>query len=235
MNIFADGIMTVVMDGIMAGMAGMAGMADMVGMAAADIMADAINPDGLQIFLCRHGETEWTLSGRHTSFSDIPLTENGKEQAILLGKRLRDVQFQKAFLSPMIRAKQTFELAALRTRARVIEPDAMEWNYGQYEGLTLAQIQAIQPRWNIFDDGCRGGESPDEVAARADRFLKSILKESGNIAVFTHGHFARVLAARWIGWPLQFGKHLTISVASISILGHEHDERAIKLWNEGRL
>lgn len=196
----------------------------------ADIMADTIKND-LQIFLCRHGETEWTNSGRHTSISDIPLTEDGKTQAVLLGKRLTGVHFHKVFVSPMLRAEETCNLAG-QSHAKIIEPGAMEWDYGEYEGLTTAQILEKNPDWNLFDQGAPGGESPDEVSARADHFLKILSKETGRVAVFSHAHFSRVLAARWIGEEAQIGQRFFLSVGSISILGYEHERRVIQLWND---
>ena len=204
------------------------------GITAADIMVADIttkNPDRLQIFLCRHGETEWTLTGQHTSFSEVSLTENGRKQAIMLGKRLQGIVFHKVIVSPMLRAQETCQLAGFDHR-KTIEPSAMEWNYGEYEGITTPQIWEKHARWNIFDDGAPGGESPDEVAERADRLLKSFIHESGNILIFSHGHFSRVFAARWLGLQAEDGKLFSLSVASVSILAMEHDQRVIKLWNE---
>ena len=196
---------------------------------AADIVADTT--ESLQIFLCRHGETEWTLSGQHTSFTDIPLTEKGKMQAVLLGKRLRGVAFHRIIVSPMRRAVETCELAAPHHH-KILEPNAMEWNYGSYEGMTRQQILEKDPHWSIFDDGAPDGESPDEVSARADHLLRSLHKETGIIAIFSHGHFARALAARWLHLPVQSGKCFALSVASLSILGFERDQHVIKLWND---
>ena len=196
---------------------------------AADMAADAEQP--LQIFLCRHGETEWTLSGRHTSFTDIPLTEKGKMQAVLLGKRLQGVTFHRIICSPMHRAVETCELSVPHHR-KILEPNAMEWNYGSYEGLTRQQILEKSRHWNLFDDGAPDGESPDEVAARADYFLRSLHKEKGIIAIFSHGHFSRVLAARWLGLPAEEAKSFALGVASLSILGFEREQHVIQLWND---
>jgi len=200
------------------------------------IMADIITtkPEHVQIFLCRHGETDWTLTGQHTSFTDIPLTQNGREEAIALGRKLRGIDFQMILVSPMLRAQETCRLAGFDHFE--IEPDAMEWNYGEYEGITTAQIWKQQTGWNIFEDGAPGGESPDEVAQRADRLIKHLPQKPGNIIIFSHGHFSRVLAARWLDLDAEAGKFFSISVASVSILAYERDQRVIKLWNEtGRL
>ncbi len=198
----------------------------------AGIMAEDTtkNHERLQIYLCRHGETEWTLTGQHTSFSDISLSENGRKQAMLLQKKLRGISFHKVIVSPMARARETCKLAGF-DHHKIIEPNAMEWNYGEYEGITTPQIWEKRPKWNIFNDGAPGGESPDEVEERADRFLKSLLRETGNILVFSHGHFSRVLAARWIGLEAEAGKYFSLSVASLSILSYEHDQRVIRHWN----
>ena len=192
-------------------------------------MADIANP--LQIFICRHGETEWTQSGQHTSFTDIPLAEKGKVQAVLLGKRLRSIPFNKILLSPMKRTIETCELAGLH-HPTIIEPNAMEWNYGSYEGLTRQQILEKNPKWNLFTMGAPNGESPAEVADRADTLLKMVRKETGNVVIFTHGHFSRVLAARWIGLDAEMSKSFVTFVASISILSYERSERVIQLWND---
>ncbi|MBF8263551.1 MAG: phosphoglycerate mutase [Parachlamydiales bacterium] len=197
----------------------------------ADIMVGTINPDSLQIYLCRHGETEWTLAGRHTSYSDIPLTEKGRMQAVLLGKRLRGIKFRKIIVSPMIRAQETCNLTGIDL-PKVIEPNAMEWNYGQYEGLTTVQIREKKPKWNIFTDGAPNGESPDEISDRADRLLKSLMKQTGKIAIFSHAHFSRTLAARWLGLTAEGGRYFHLSVASVSILGFEHKRHVIELWND---
>jgi broad specificity phosphatase PhoE len=210
-------------------------MATIMDITTADIMVeDTTKSDRLQIFLCRHGETEWTLTGRHTSFSDIPLTENGQNQATMLGKKIRGIPFSKVIVSPMLRAQETCQRAGFGHR-KLIEPNAMEWNYGEYEGITSSQIWDRHAGWNIFDDGAPGGESPDDVAERADRFLKPLLHEVGNILIFSHAHFSRVLAARWLGLSVEAGKYFYLSVASLSILAYERDQRVIKLWNETAL
>lgn len=193
------------------------------------IMADTT--DRLAIYLCRHGETEWTACGQHTSFTDIPLTEKGQMQAVLLGKRLASIHFNKVIASPMRRATQTAELALPHHR-KTIEPNAMEWNYGSFEALTRQQILEKKPRWNLFNDGAPNGESPDEVSARADHLIKMLLKESGNVAVFSHGHFCRVLAARWLNLEGEMAKGFALGVAALCILSFEHSDHVIQLWND---
>lgn len=188
------------------------------------------------LYLIRHGETEWSLSGKHTSSTDIPLTEKGEQNARLLAERLRSVRFTEVCTSPRLRARQTCELAGFGTRNR-IEPDLVEWEYGDYEGLRSSEIQKICPGWNIFRDGCPNGESTAQVSARANRLLAGLRKLDGKAAVFSHGHFCRVLAARWTGAPLEDGRRLLLSPASVSILAYEHDnpeEPVITLWNETR-
>lgn len=184
----------------------------------------------LNIILCRHGETEWTLSGQHTSFTDISLTEEGKAQAHHLGQRLKKIQFESIYTSPLLRASETCSLAGFSKRM-VQEPDAVEWNYGGYEGMTSEEIEKKHPGWNIFLNGAPGGESPSEAAARADRLLSKLLSHKGNIALFSHGHFLRLLAIRWIGLDPSKGRLFALSVASLSILGFEKRQRVIKLWN----
>lgn len=192
----------------------------------------------INIYLCRHGETEWTVSGQHTSFTDIPLTKNGSKQAVALGKMLKHICFNKVFVSPMIRSTETFDLAKINRKfpdvqyLKTLEPLLMEWNYGEYEGFTTAEIRKTDPAWNLFQDGAPGGETPAQVAQRADTLLKHLKNETGNIAIFSHAHFSRVLAARWLGLNVSAGKYFYLSVASISVLGLERDEHVIKLWNQ---
>lgn len=184
----------------------------------------------MQIFLCRHGETAWTLSGQHTSSTDIPLTDAGKKEAALLGKRLKSIPFTAIFSSPMRRAVETCECAHLPDPT--LEPDAVEWDYGDYEGLTSQEIHVKNPTWLLFKQGAPRGESIEDVSKRADRLLKKFEKYTGNIALFSHGHFSRVLAARWLGLPAQDGRLFYLSVASLSILGHDKEAPAIRLWND---
>ena len=187
------------------------------------------------LYFIRHGETAWSLSGQHTSRTDVPLTENGETAARQLGTRLSPVRFSQIFTSPRMRARRTCELAGFGSRAK-IEADLAEWEYGEYEGLRSAEIRQQRPQWNIFTDGCPGGESPSDVTARVDRLIARLRTCEGKIAVFAHGHIGRVLAARWIGAPVQIGQHLSLNPASVSILAYEHDdpnEPVVSLWNEG--
>jgi len=186
-----------------------------------------------RLYLVRHGETAWSLSGQHTGRTDIPLTEQGENDARKLAGRLRAVKFSRVFTSPLQRARRTCELAGLNEVAE-IEPDLTEWNYGEYEGQRPGDIRKERPDWNVFQDGCPRGESTAQVSERADRLIAWLRMLKGNIAIFSHGHFGRVLAARWIGLPVGQAQHFLLSTASLSILGYEHnlaEEPAIVLWN----
>jgi broad specificity phosphatase PhoE len=186
------------------------------------------------IYLIRHGETEWSLSGQHTGRTDIPLTPSGEDAARRLGDRLRDVTFAAAFTSPRRRAIETWKLSALSPEAGVND-DLAEWDYGDYEGLTSAEIKARRPGWNVFADGCPNGESPADVLARADRVIAWLRGLPGPVAICAHGHFGRALGARWIGLPIVDAGRLLLSTASVSILDYEHgqiDRPAVLLWNE---
>jgi broad specificity phosphatase PhoE len=182
------------------------------------------------LYLIRHGETEWSLSGQHTGVSDIPLTENGRALARRLRPLLAEVHFALVLTSPLIRARETCELAGLGDRAR-IDPDLREWNYGEYEGLTPQQIHARRPGWMIFRDGCPGGETPDEVGARADRVIARVRETSRDVALFAHGHIFRVLVARWIGLPAAGGQHFLLDTATLNVLDRYHDAPALRMWN----
>jgi broad specificity phosphatase PhoE len=185
------------------------------------------------LYLMRHGETAWSLSGQHTGRTDIPLIEQGEQDARKLAERLRAVKFSRVFTSPLLRARRTCELAGMGDLAE-IEPDLAEWDYGEYEGLRPVDIRKARPDWNVFGDGCPGGESPAQVSERADRLIARLRALEGNIAIFSHGHFGRVLAARWIGLEIRQAQNLLLSTASISILGYEHNVAevpAIVLWN----
>jgi len=188
-----------------------------------------------EVYLARHGETAWTLSHQHTGRTDIPLTERGERNAQSLGHRLRGMNFTQVLVSPMQRAKRTCELAGFGDRAEVA-PDLMEWDYGQYEGRTTADIRTERPDWYLFRDGCPGGESVEAVGARADRVVARLRAVEGRIILFGHSHFFRVLAARWLGLSPSDGRLLLLSTASLSILGYEHsrDEPVIRLWNDDR-
>jgi broad specificity phosphatase PhoE len=188
-----------------------------------------------QIFLIRHGETQWSLTGQHTGRTDLPLTENGERGASHLRALLQKITFTHVLTSPLQRARRTCELAGFGPAARV-EPDLQEWNYGAYEGRTTADIRAQQPDWNLFQDGCPQGESVEQISQRADRLLATVRPMDGRVALFSHGHFLRALAVRWIGRPVQEGEHFALDTASLSILGHEHPDRetpVISLWNAG--
>ena len=186
------------------------------------------------IYLIRHGETAWSLSGQHTGRTDLPLTEHGEKEARNLARRLGVVGFGGVFTSPLLRARRTSELAGLGDVAKM-DADAAEWNYGDYEGRTSIDIRQENPGWNIFQEGCPGGESPTQVGKRADRLIARLQTFKGNIAIFTHGHLGRVLGARWIGLPVRQAQHFLLATASLSILGYEHDRAevpAIVLWND---
>ena len=184
-----------------------------------------------KIYLIRHGETSWALSGRHTGRTDIPLTENGKKNAVALGLALHSIPLTLVLVSPLIRAKETFELAHLPIEG-VLCDDLKEWNYGDYEGLTSKEIREKNPNWNVFKDGAPGGESVTDMTKRADRVLEMTLKAPGDVAIFSSAHILRCIAARWLKMPLDFGKHLVLQTSSISILGHEHGNPALLLWNK---
>jgi broad specificity phosphatase PhoE len=185
------------------------------------------------IYLVRHGETAWSLSGQHTGRTDIPLTAEGEAEARTLHERLRSTVFKRVFVSPLQRARQTAALAGIATPVE-IEPDLAEWDYGAYEGLRSAEIRAIKPDWNLYQDGCPGGESPAQVSLRADRMIARLRALEGNIAIFSHGHLGCVLAARWIGLEIEQASLFLLDTASVSILGYGHQraaEPAIMLWN----
>jgi probable phosphoglycerate mutase len=183
-----------------------------------------------KIYLVRHGETQWSLSGQHTGVSDIPLTDNGRMAARLLKTVLAGESFTLVLTSPLQRARETCELAGLGERA-IIEPELVEWKYGDYEGLTTPQIRLTRPGWSVFRDGCPGGETPEEVAARADRVLAKVRAAQGNVALFAHGHIFRVLAARWINLPAGYGEHFLLDTATLNVLGYYRDSPALKIWN----
>jgi probable phosphoglycerate mutase len=183
-----------------------------------------------EVYLIRHGETEWSLSGQHTGITDIPLTENGRNVARLLKPVLAKEAFARVMTSPLQRARETCELAGFGERAE-IDRDLMEWNYGEYEGLTPKQIHAKAPGWMIFSDGCPGGESPKQVGARADRVIARIRAAEGNVVLFAHGHIFRVFAARWLGLPVAAGGHFLLDTATLNILSYYRDIPAVKRWN----
>ena len=182
------------------------------------------------VFLIRHGETEWSLNGRHTGVSDIPLTEKGREVARLWQPYATARKFALVLCSPLQRARQTCELAGLGAQAQV-EADLREWNYGDYEGLTPQQIRATRPDWLIFRDGCPGGESPAQIGARVDRVIARIRSAPGDVVVFAHGHLLRVFAARWLGLPASGGGHFLLETATLCVLSSYHGVPAVRRWN----
>jgi len=183
-----------------------------------------------QVFLVRHGETEWSLSGQHTGTTDISLTEHGRQVARRLRPILAKESFALVLTSPMQRARETCRLAGFETVASV-EPDLMEWNYGRYEGLTPGQIAATAPGWLIFRDGCPGGEQPQDIGERVDRVIARVRAIKGDIVLFAHGHVFRVFAARWLGLPPAAGQHFLLDTATMNILTYYHGVAAIKQWN----
>jgi probable phosphoglycerate mutase len=189
------------------------------------------------LVVVRHGETEWSLSGRHTGLTDIPLTEHGEAAARSLAPLLKTAEFALVLSSPLQRARRTCELAGLGSRAE-IDPDLLEWNYGEYEGLTPKEILDRAPGWMIFTHGCPGGESPSAVGARIDRLIARIREVAGNVALFAHGHVLRAFAARWIGLPPEEGRRFVLDPSTISVLSYYRDIPTIRRWNapfaEGR-
>ena len=185
----------------------------------------------MQIVLVRHGETEWSLSGQHTSRTDLPLLPVGRERASALGPRLEGWDFSLVLTSPLRRARETCELAGFGERAEVFE-DLREWDYGEYEGLTTPQIREERPDWNLWTDGCPGGEQPDQVGARADRVLERMRRADGDVLAFAHGHIFRVLAARWIALPAAGGARLALKAGALCVLGFERETEVIHRWND---
>ena len=195
--------------------------------------SDSSPPSSPRLYLIRHGETEWSLSGRHTGISDIALTDNGETQSRRLRPLLEPISFAHVLTSPRQRARQTCALAGL-AHASEIDPDLAEWDYGAYEGITTDQIRKAAPGWNIFRDGCPGGETADRVSARADAVIARLRKLGGDIALFSHGQFGCVLAARWIGLAVIEAQHFALDTASLSILGPKpghSDVSVITRWN----
>ena len=188
------------------------------------------------IYLARHGETAWSLSGQHTGLTDLPLTERGERTARRLGERLKGLTLDRVLTSPLQRARRTCDLAGFGNVAEV-DHDLVEWDYGQYVGRRTAEIQAERPDWQLFRDGCPGGESPAQVAVRADRVVGRVRAVQGDVLLFSSGHFMRVLAARWLGIePTTNSRYFMLSTASLSALGYEHElsRPVVQLWNETR-
>jgi broad specificity phosphatase PhoE len=184
------------------------------------------------IYLARHGETAWSLTGQHTGLTDLPLTPQGEQNARRLGERFKGLTFARVFTSPLQRASRTCELAGMGAVAE-IDPDLVEWNYGDYEGLRTKEILEKRPDWKLFRDGCPGGESLADVGARADRVVQRLRAINANVLLFSSAHFLRVLTARWLGLPPQGGIYFILSTASLSIVGYEHslEEPIVRLWN----
>ena len=187
------------------------------------------------VYLARHGETPWSLTGQHTGLTDLPLTERGERNARALASRLNGLHFSMVLTSPLQRAARTCALAGFANTAEV-DRGLLEWDYGQYEGRRTAEIHVERPDWELFRDGCPGGESPDQVAARADDVLSRVGGARADVLLFSSGHFLRVLAARWLGLPPGGGRYLLLSTASLSALGYEHNrsQPVIRLWNDTR-
>jgi len=193
----------------------------------------SIKLNSSRLYLIRHGETEWSLSGQYTGSTDLPLTTHGEAAARKVGERLKNVSFAHVLVSPLQRARQTCALAALKPTP-VVEPDLTEWDNGDYEGRTPAEIREAQPEWNLFRDGAPNGETPAQISERVDRLIVDLRTLDGNVALFSHGHLCRVLAARWIGLSVEQSERLLLNTASISILSYAHDrpdDPAIALWN----
>jgi broad specificity phosphatase PhoE len=195
-----------------------------------------MNPTALPaVYLARHGETAWSLTGQHTGLTDLPLTERGEDNARRLGKRLAGLAFAKVLTSPLQRATRTCELAGFRSAAEA-DRDLVEWNYGEYEGVRTTEIHVKRPAWELFRDGCPGGESPEQVGVRADRVVSRVRAIKGNVLIFSSGHFLRVLAARWLGLEPAAGRFFMLDTASLSVLGYERNlsRSVIRSWNDTR-
>jgi broad specificity phosphatase PhoE len=185
------------------------------------------------VYLARHGETAWSLSGQHTGLTDLPLTERGERNARNLGERLQPLKFAAVFTSPLRRATRTCALAGFESVAEV-DRSLLEWDYGEYEGRRSAEIRRERPDWQLFRDGGPGGEAPGQVGARADSVIDRVRAIEGNLLLFSSGHFLRVLAARWLGLEPAAGRYFLLDTASLSALGYEHDRNqpVIRLWND---
>ncbi len=187
------------------------------------------------VYLARHGETAWSITGQHTGLTDLPLTERGERNARSLAGRLKGLAFAAVFTSPLQRAVRTCELAGFAAQAKV-DPCLLEWDYGEYEGRRSPDIHRERPDWQLFRDGCPGGETPNQVGVRADRVVSRLRAIQGNVLLFSSGHFLRVLAARWLGLEPGGGRYFVLSTASVSALGYEHNlsQPVIRLWDDTR-
>jgi broad specificity phosphatase PhoE len=183
-----------------------------------------------QVYLIRHGATEWSTSGKHTGLTDLPLIDEGRRNAERLRPHLREIDFARVITSPLQRARETCELAGLCEEAEE-DADLVEWNYGDYEGVTSDQIHKDRPNWMVFTDGCPNGEMPADVGARVDRIIAKARAIDGNVALFAHGHVLRVLAARWTELTPEDGRHFKLDTSTVNILGYYHDSPAIVVWN----
>lgn len=188
-------------------------------------------PNRFKVVLARHGETEWSVSGRHTGASELPLTERGREMARQLRARLASWNFATVWTSPRMRARETCELAGFGDAAEVV-PDIAEWNYGEYEGRTTDEIRAERAGWTVWTDGAPRGETAQDVGARADRAILQLRALKGDALLFSHAHFLRVLTARWVGLPPQTGKCFVLATGSVSMLGWEREAAVVELWND---
>jgi broad specificity phosphatase PhoE len=188
-----------------------------------------------RVFLARHGETAWTVTGQHTGHTDLPLTPRGEQNARNLRKLIGNQAFTRVFVSPLLRTRQTCELAGFADGAETLD-DLLEWDYGDYEGKRTADIRRERPDWQLFRDGCPGGESPSDVAARADRVIARVRQLPGDVLLFSSAHLFRVLAARWLGLEPTAGRYFLLGTATLSILGYEHtlNEPVLRLWNDDR-
>jgi broad specificity phosphatase PhoE len=182
----------------------------------------------VEVWLLRHAETEWSRDGRHTGRTDVPLTEAGRERARALRGRLATRTFALVLSSPLSRARETAQLAGLEPQLR---DDLLEFDYGEYEGITTAEIRERRPGWDLWRDGSPGGETADQVGARVDRVIDEALAADGDVALVAHGHVLRVLAARWVQQPAPFGGRLALDTGAVSVLGFEREVRVIRRWN----
>lgn len=187
-------------------------------------------PDEQRIYLVRHGETKWSRTRRHTSFTDVPLTATGRRQAQAIGRRLSGIDFSLVLCSPLLRARETCEIAGLMDRAQ-LDDDLVEWNYGEFEGLTTREIRQRIPEWTVWTHGPRGGESAEDVGARVDRVIEKAARSDGNVVLFGHGHCLRALAVRWIGLEVHDGARVALQTGTLSELGYEREQRVIQRWN----
>lgn len=186
------------------------------------------------LYMARHGNTAWTDSGQHTGLTDLPLTPNGEQNAVRLGERLKGLRFASVFTSPLQRAARTCQISGFGAGA-ITDPDLVEWDYGKYEALTSAEIHRVNPHWDLFHEGAPGGESPEQIGARADRVVQRVRGTAGDVLIFSSGHFIRVLTARWLGLaPGVGGRYFLLSPASLSALSYEHNlsRPVIRLWND---